>query len=173
MFKKLILPLALLLASAATAFADDVDWKVYASYHNPTKCVMLAGRIYVLANGDLYSYDPEDQSIETYDKATVLSDFGIYDIQLSSNTNELVLLYGNGNIDLLSADGTVHNISELKSKTLPDKTLNDVLADGSTLYISTNSGLVELDLKQRIFRRCWGIVAVRFWPECFWALSPQ
>jgi len=152
MFKKLILPLALLLASAATAFADDVDWKVYASYHNPTKCVALAGRIYVLANGDLYSYDPEDQSIETYDKATVLSDFGIYDIQLSSNTNELVLLYGNGNIDLLSADGTVHNISELKSKTLPDKTLNDVLADGSTLYISTNSGLVELDLQQRIFR---------------------
>ena len=154
MFRKILFSF-MLLALTATASAGDVDWKVYASYHNPTKCVALGDRIYVLANGDLYSYDPQDQSIETYDKATVLSDFGIYDIQLSANTNELIVLYTNGNIDLLSTNGTVFNMSELKSKTLSDKTLNDVLTNGNTLYISTNAGLVELDLRQRIFKNLY------------------
>lgn len=143
------------LFTALTASADNADWRIYASYHNPTKCVEMGGRIYVLANGDLYSYDPEDQSIETYDKATALSDFGIHDIQVSSGTNELVVLYENGNIDMLSPDGTAYNISELKTKVLADKTLNDVLTVGNTIYISTNSGLVEFDLGLRIFKNLY------------------
>ena len=152
---RFILLTLLSLFTALTASADNADWRIYASYHNPTKCVEMGGHIYVLANGDLYSYDPEDQSIETYDKATALSDFGIHDIQVSSGTNELVVLYENGNIDMLSPDGTAYNISELKTKVLADKTLNDVLTVGNTIYISTNSGLVEFDLGLRIFRNIY------------------
>ena len=147
--------LAWAMTAALAAQADNADWRIYASYHNPTKCVEMGGHIYVLANGDLYSYDPEDQSIETYDKATALSDFGIKDIQLSSGTGELVVLFENGNIDMLSPDGSAYNISELKTKTLADKTLNDVLTVGNTIYISTNSGIVEFDLGQRIFRNLY------------------
>ena len=155
MSRKLLLSLLLLSVLAATALAGNTDWSIYASYHNPTKCVAMGSRIYVLANGDLYSYDTQDQSIETYDKATVLSDFGIHDIQLSDKTDELVIIYSNGNIDLLATDGTVYNISELKAKTLPDKTINSVLTDGNTLYISTNSGLAELDLDRRIYKNLY------------------
>ena len=151
--KLLLFLFALITVSAS--WAAKTDWNIYASYHNATKCIELGGRIYVLANGDLYSYGTEDQSIETYDKAHTLSDFGIKDIQLSSGTNELLLLYENGNIDMLSPDGTAYNISELKTKVLGDKTLNDVVALDNMVYVSTNSGIVEFDLKQRVFRNLY------------------
>ncbi len=155
MLKRYLLLISFALTTVCAAWADKIDWKVYASFHNPTKCLELGGRIYVLANGDLYSYGTEDQSIETYDKAHTLSDFGIRDIQLSSATNELLLLYENGNIDMLSTNGETYNISELKSKTLDDKTLNDVITQESTVYVSTNSGIVEFDLRQRIFKNLY------------------
>ena len=138
--------------------AAKYDWKVYASYHYPTKSVELGNRIYVLANGDLYSYGTDDESIETFDKAGVLNDFGILDIQACSATNEIVIVYKNGNVDLLSADGEIFNISDLKSKGLTDKTLNDVVLEGTNLYISTNSGLAILDIKKRLFNNIyyWG-----------------
>ena len=137
--------------------AAKYDWKVYASYHNPTKSVELGDRIYVLANGDLYSYGTDDKSIETFDNAGVLSDFGILDIQACSATNEIVIVYKNGNVDLLSKDGDVFNISDLKTKSLADKTLNDVTLEGSTLYVSTNSGLAILDVKSRGFRNIYSL----------------
>ena len=150
----------ILVAAATTVIADAAkyDWTVYASYHNPTKSVEIGGRLYVLANGGLYSYDTSDSSIETYDKATVLNDFGIYDIVASGNTGELVIIYENGNIDMLSADGTVFNLSDLKKKALTDKTLNDAVVDGDVLYLSTNAGLAILDLRKRIFNNLysWG-----------------
>ena len=155
MLRTLLFSLVLLASTASTALASD--WSVYASYHNPTRCVALGNRIYVLANGDLYSYDTQDQSIQTYDKANLLSDFEIFDIQPSSHTNELAIVYTNGNVDLLSADGDVYNISELKAKTLPDKTINEALSDGNSLYISTNSGLAELDLSRRIYKNLYNV----------------
>lgn len=155
MQKRFLLLSLFALTAVLTSWADKIDWKIYASYHNPTKCLELGGRIYILANGDLYSYGTDDHSIETYDKAHTLSDFGIRDIQLSSGTNELLLLYENGNIDMLSSDGETYNISELKSKTLDDKTLNDVVTLDNTVYVSTNSGIVEFDLRQRIFRNLY------------------
>ncbi len=138
--------------------AAKYDWKVYASYHNATKSLEMGGRIYILANGDLYSYGPDDQSIETYDKAGELNDFGIYDIQACSSTGEVVIIYSNGSIDLLKGNGDVFNVSDLKTKSLSDKTMNDVCIDGTMLYISTNSGLAVLDVAKHSFKNIyhWG-----------------
>ncbi len=147
----------LFLIATLSASAVKYDWKVYASYHNPAKSVEVGGRVYVLANGDLYSYGTDDKSIETYDKAGVLNDFGIYDIQACSGTNEVVIVYRNGNVDLLSKDGDVFNISDLKTKNMADKTLNDVTLEGSTLYVSTNSGLAILDVKNRRFGNIYSL----------------
>ena len=150
--------ICLAMLSTPRGEAAKYDWKVYASYHNATKSVEMGGRMYVVANGDLYSYGTDDQSVETYDKAGTLNDFAIYDIVASSGTGEVVVIYDNGNIDLMSTSGDVYNVSDLKSKALRDKTLNDVMIDGSLLYTSTNSGLAILDLGRKVFKNIydWG-----------------
>ena len=148
--KRQVLSLILLLLSLSV-YANDGNWHIYAAYHNATKVVEVGKVVYVLSDGNLYSYDPEDTSVTTYDKSTVLSDFDIYDIVESPSTKELVIIYKNGNIDLLDADGNVYNLSELKTKSLSDKTLNDVVEEDGILYISTNSGIVCVDLKNHAF----------------------
>jgi len=49
-------------------YGGDGDWRIYSAYHNATKVVDMDHRIFVLSDGGLYSYDPEDTFIETYDK---------------------------------------------------------------------------------------------------------
>ncbi len=146
-----ILALAALVMWSLSASAAHGDWKVYASYHNAEKAVGMGGRIYVLSYGGLFSYDPEDTSVETYDKATVLSDHGIFDIAFCELTNELVIVYTNGNIDLMDKDGYCYNMPELKNKNLDDKTINELTIISNKAYLSTNSGIIVIDITKRVF----------------------
>ncbi len=111
----------------------------------------MNGKIFVLANGNLYSYDPEDMSLEGYDKTNVLSDFGLYDIAYCAATKGLVLLYNNGNIDVMDAKRGCVNMSELKTAALGDKTLNELSVAGDEAFVSTNSALVVVNLKKCYF----------------------
>jgi hypothetical protein len=141
----------LLLLSSLSVFADDGIWRVYAAYQNATQTVSMNGLVYVLSDGNLYSYDPEDTSVTTYDKSTVLSDFDIFTILPCQETKEVVIVYKNGNIDFLDSDGDVFNLPELKTKTLNMKTLNDAVVEDGMLYISLNSGIICVDVKKRAF----------------------
>ena len=127
------------------------DWTIYAAYHHATKVAVLNKVVYVLSDNGLYSYDPEDTHIETYDKTNSLSDNQILNMVCCDATKQIVLLYSNGNIDLMDAKGNVYNMPELKEKGLKDKTLNDLYVKDEFIYISTNSGLVVLDTKRKVF----------------------
>ncbi len=127
------------------------EWKIYASYHNATKAVKTDARIFVLANGDLFSYDTEDETVEIYDKTNALADFGIFDIAYSRSTKTLVVLYTNGNVDLLTMDGGAWNMPEMKNKSLSDKTLNELKVVDEEAFISTGSGLAVINLTKRHF----------------------
>lgn len=157
MTKFTILFITLLTLVAAPAKADLGDWRIYAAYHNATEVAAMHNRVYVLSDGSLYSYDPEDTSVETYDKASHLSDFQIYGLLPCKATNELVIVYVNGNIDLMDADGNVFNMPELKLKSLDDKTINHITVCDGILYISTNTGLVCVDLTKRAFGNFYNI----------------
>ena len=141
--------LLMMLSSIHRLYASD--WRIYASYHNATQAVKCDSRIFVLANGNLYSYDAEDQTIELYDKTNALSDCGITHIAYSSTTQRLVVLYENGNIDLIGMNQTRWNMPDLKKKILDDKTINELKVVDSEALISLNSGLVLLNLKEGYF----------------------
>ena len=147
--KKILFYILFCLLSINSIHADD--WKIYASYHNATQAVKTDSRIFVLANGDLYSYDTEDQTVELYDKTNALSDFGIAQIAYSTATKKLVAIYENGNIDLIGMDNTRWNIPDLKMKSMDDKTINELKVVGKEALISLNSGLALLDLTRGYF----------------------
>lgn len=147
----LLLSICSMCLCSISALAAYGDWTVHAAYHNASKVVEFEGLIYVLSDGGLYSYDPDDTTVETYDKASLLSDNGIFDIVSNNATHQLVIIYTNGNIDLLNANGQLYNMPDLKeTSALADKTINSVYVSGSDVYISTNSGIVVLDTRRRV-----------------------
>lgn len=149
----------LLFAGIRPASAEIGSWRVFPAYHNATKVVDMGGRLYVLSDGGLYSYDTEDTSVETYDKAMQLSDNGLFDIAKSEATGELVLVYTNGNVDIMDANGECYNMPELKNKVLADKTINDVFAKDGNVYVSTNSGIIVIDVAKRVFSNFFNLGA--------------
>lgn len=155
--KKLLFAIIIFLAGGISAFAENGDWRVYAAYHNATKVAKMGERLYVLSDGGLYSYDPEDMSVETYDKATLLSDNGVLDITECEATGELVVVYTNGNVDILDSTGDCYNMPELKNKVLDDKRINSVSSFGALVYVSTNSGVVVIDVDKKVFTNFYNI----------------
>lgn len=148
MFKKFAAALALAAALTPVA-AQDYDagrWRLYLSYNDITEIEPTGKDVFVLASGSVYSYNPDDYTVTTYDKTDVLSDIGISHIAWSKDAKRLVIAYDNSNIDLLSRDGAVTNVPDLymKESTL-DKTINSIYIYGRFAYLSTGFGIVKLN----------------------------
>lgn len=124
------------------------QWKAYLAYNDPTEIERASGNlIYVLASEGLYSYDTSDQSLQTYDKTTVLSDCGIAHIAWCQQAHRLIIVYNNYNIDLLETNSNVLNIADYMNKTMTvDKTIYDICIDGTYAYLSTGFGIVKLNV---------------------------
>ena len=105
---------------------NTLGWKTYLSYNN-TDCVEeSADQVFVVAEGALYTYGKEDNSIKQYYKGNGLSDTDIQSISYNKQTKSLLIVYKNCNIDILE-EGSVKNIPYLYTTT----SLNDNLLDGS------------------------------------------
>lgn len=128
-------------------FTFAQTWKAYLSYYEPTEIEQAGSMLYVLASNGLYSYNQSDQSLQTYDKTTVLSDCDIAHIAWCQKAKRLVIDYNNQNIDLLEQNDNVINIADYMNKSMTDdKTVNSINIDGAYAYLSTGFGIVCLNV---------------------------
>lgn len=127
------------------------QWRYHAAYHDATVCTTMGGRIYVVSDGSLYSYNPDDSFVDIYNKATNLSDRGIRYMVRCEAEDVLVLVYENANIDLLYPDEHVVNLPDFHEKNTLDPTVNDVIIHGSYAYLATNFGVVVVNIRKQEF----------------------
>lgn len=148
--KKILLCMITVLAFAIKA---NAQWKAYLSYYEPKEIEQANdGILYVLASGGLFSYYPQDQEVRTYDKTTVLSDCQISHIAWCKTAKKLVITYDDYNIDLLSQNGDVVNMPAYMNTSMTvDKSINSVDIHGNDAYISTNFGIVRLNVANASF----------------------
>ncbi|MBP1539746.1 MAG: Por secretion system protein [Prevotella sp.] len=140
--------IAALMSVLAMNAAEIGTWKAYPVYRNVTWIESAGNLLYVLASDNLYSYNTTDGSIETYSKMDMLSDGLISKIAYSKAVHCLIIVYQNGNIDLLYDGGNVMNISDYYSKNLTyDKTIYDVYIDGIYAYLSTGFGIMKVNMR--------------------------
>ena len=149
--------IAFILLLGVTAKAAIGDWKLHTAYCDATYCQIVGSKIYVLASGSLFTYDKEDGEVYTYDRINELSDYDITHIAYCKEIEALVIIYRNANIDILYSNGYVYNISDFKSKILPNKNINGIYINGTTAYISTGFGIVQLNLEKLEFTNTYNI----------------
>lgn len=144
--RKSIIAAALLLYAISLTAQIGV-WHNYLSYHQPQQAEDTGNYLFVLASNSLYQYNRSDQSIVTYDKTNGMSDVYITSIAWNSNTKNLIAIYRNGNIDIVSTDGDIVNLSDYYMKTMTeDKTVNSVYIYDKYAYLSTNFGIVKVNM---------------------------
>ena len=146
-----LLIMALTIINTANTIANNNGigtWKAYMSYHTVKKVVKHGDMLYVLASGDLYTYNTADNSITTYDTTNLLSDCGIADIAWCDGANRLIVLYNNGNIDIIDSKENTTNLPDYLNKLLTDdKTINQLTVSGSKAYLATNFGIVVINVQ--------------------------
>ncbi len=157
MLKHLIAAIALACLTLSATAQEIGSWQVYPSYWIATQNLTVGSYVYGLMNGSLLRYDTEDTSITTYDCLRQLSDTHIAFIAYSSEAKKLILLYENGNIDLMDTDDNVWNISSLKDASMSDKTVNGVVINGATAYILTAFGFLTVDMDEMVIRDTYEI----------------
>lgn len=145
--------IALFLASlilAATVRADDTtSWTMYLSYHNNTSNVPADGLVYSLCDGNLFSYDPADTEVRLLSKLDGLNGTDIALMGYARASATLVLVYSDGNIDLLTSSGQVVNIPQLKNATDGSLTLNDLVINGQWATLATGTSIVLIDVQKQ------------------------
>lgn len=123
------------------------EWTAYPAYSSVAEAVKGGSDVYVLSAGSLYSVNLNDKSVTTYDKTKTLSDSEIAHIAWCSEAQRLVIVYTNQNIDLLEKNGNTVNVSDYYSKSMmSDKTVNAINVSGKYAYLSTNFGIVKLNV---------------------------
>ena len=150
MSKKIIILLALLLLqiSSYKTWAAIGDWKAYMAYHEVQEIEQAGNLIFVQASNNLYAYNKNDQSIQTFSKIDYLSDSEIQHIAYNKATQRLLIIYTNSNIDLMNVNNyEVTNLSDYQNATTTsNKVINDIYMNGKYAYLSNGFGIVKLNM---------------------------
>lgn len=150
MSKKILILLTFLILQAASyrTFAAIGDWKAYMAYSEVQEIEPAGNLIFVQASNNLYVYNRNDQSIQTFSKVDYLSDCDIQHIAYNKAAGRLLILYRNANIDLMnSSNFEVQNLSDYyTAATTGDKSVNDIYIYGKYAYLSNGFGIVKVNV---------------------------
>ena len=134
------------------AVANDYNekWNTHFSYNRTNKVCLTENKVFAIANNHLYTVTKEDGVLDKYTKIDGLSDNNVKDIQYSAERGCLIIVYENSNIDIIESDGIIYNIPDLYNKQLSvNKTINQITIDGDFAYLSTEFGIVVINLKKK------------------------
>lgn len=150
MSKKILILLSFLLLQVTSyrAIAAIGDWKAYMAYSEVQEIEQAGNLIFVQASNNLYVYNQNDQSIQTFSKMDYLSDCGIQHIAYNKAAKRLLIFYSNANMDLMNISNyDVLNLSDYYSaSTTGDKAVNDIYMYGKYAYMSNGFGIIKVNM---------------------------
>lgn len=156
--KKYILWLIVFIGCTAISFGQAIgSWKAYPALQISTYNIPVGHKIYSLCNGNLFSYNTEDTEVYVFDRLNGLHDTKIQFIRYSSASQKLILVYENGNIDLIYPDNEVVNMKQLKDKNYPNLVINNVSVVNEKAYICTNFGIVVVNMDKEEFEATYDL----------------
>lgn len=141
--------ICLLVISTSIRSQQHERWRTHLASYNTTAVAEAENDVYAMADGTIYSYGKNDNNVKMYTKLNGLSDSDVRLIRYNMAVHMLMVVYSNGNIDLMSRDG-MYNLPYLKNAgNIQDKTPNEINFVGDRAYLSTHFGIVVIDLKKK------------------------
>ena len=120
-------------------------WRLHLSYSNPTEIAASSKAVYAVANGSLFSVDRADNRIVCWSKATGLNGTGIAHIAYDGESEQLIIAYENGHVDLLDEEGVVTQMPDISMKAGSiDVTINDICVGSKQTYLAMPFGIIAI-----------------------------
>jgi hypothetical protein len=125
------------------------EWHSWPAMWQTENVAETPRQVFAVANGTLYSYGKEDSRVTIYSKQTGLHDTDIQWIGYNAAAKTLLIIYRNGNIDLMSDEG-LHNLPYLKNTTaIRDKEIYDIYFHNENAYVAAKFGIMVIRLDRK------------------------
>lgn len=135
-----------------TANAQNLDipvgtWRANPSFYNQTQLLATPTAIYAASEASLFRIEKGSLLITPITKINGLSEVNITALAYHPQTQNVIIGYTSGSIDILKPNGEIVNISAIKRfNLLGSKTINHIFSSGSDAYLSCDFGLVILNV---------------------------
>jgi ligand-binding sensor domain-containing protein len=147
-----------LAAAVSSAWAQRTagygDWQLHLPTNRSRVLADAGQRVFVGAEDAFYAFDKESHSIQRLSRRDGLTDVGVAALAYDSLTQQVVVAYTSGTIDLLTPEGrVVGTLSDVKRKAVTGaKVINSVSVARRLAYLNTSFGIVVVDLQRREIR---------------------
>ena len=123
------------------------DWQLHLPANHPRTLADAGDRLYVADESSFYYYDKNLSTTQRLSRRDGLSDVGVSTVAYDSASQQVIIAYQNGNLDLLRPDGTVKNVTDvLRKSTQISKVITEIQVYNGLAYLASPLGLVVLDL---------------------------
>jgi hypothetical protein len=138
---------------------EDINlWADHLPYNEAHTVEPTNDKVFVAAQMGIYYYDKEDESLNRLSKVNDLNDTDIATIGYNEDTDILLVVYENANIDFIYGDMNIINFPDIKRASITgDRSINKILFRGSEAYLSCGFGIVIIDLEKREVKDTWYI----------------
>jgi len=149
------LPLLLLFCSICHAQSDLAigEWTTFYPYEAGEYVTQSTDFVYFASGPAIARFAKEDESVDFITTVDGLTEAEISQIRFSPFDQLLVVAYANSSIDLVSEDD-IFNLNNIVTNTniVGSRRINDIyIASRELAYLSTDFGIVELNLERREF----------------------
>lgn len=141
-----------LIILSAFAQVEMGKWQTHFAYNSINQIAQSNTKIYAVSDGALFSVsklDGDGAVQEFYSKVSGLNGNNISRIEFDPTSNQLLIVYSNGNIDLLTSGGVI-NLPDLFNKQMSaKKEVNQIYFYQGKAYLACNFGIVALNMQKK------------------------
>ena len=183
--RKLLLVLTCLaLSLSAYCRPPMYEWETHLSYSDVNSIALSSNKVYGLSNDALFSVDRSDGEIEYYSKLNGLTGSSISKIGYDEDQRSLLIVYQNGQIDILHDNGNVSSIIDLYNKQLSgtNKTPNAIVFNDGYAYLAMHFGIIVINMNKKEIADTYyigsegteiDVLSITFFADSIYAISSE
>ncbi|QNP52908.1 hypothetical protein H9L05_04145 [Hymenobacter qilianensis] len=123
------------------------DWQLHLPTNQAKAVTDADKRVYVATENSFFYFDKELNTTRLLSRRDGLNDVGVSTVAYDSVSQQLLIAYNSGNLDVLRANGSIQNITDiLRAQITQAKTVNHIHFSGPRAYLACSIGLVVLDM---------------------------
>ena len=125
------------------------NWKTHFSYNDISHIEDGRDKMYCVANGSLMGINTKTDEVLSISKLNGLSGSNIVLVSYNKETRKTILVYKNGQIDILTASGDVQNMLDvfMRTETHPAE-FYSAYSYSDRIYICSSAGIINLNTRK-------------------------
>jgi hypothetical protein len=151
----LVLFAAAWLTEAGAQLQPVGRWREHLEFQPASRVTMGENEVFVASKFGIYSVSLADNIIERYSKVSGLNDIGISTLRYNTVSGKLLIAYNNSNLDVLYRNDIINIPYIERSNVSGDKRINDIYFEGNRAYLSTNLGVIVVNMDRYEISNTW------------------